>query len=229
MAPWDGHPTGDVCDGRQIRRTWAGPRDECGSKAMDVIQIMTTVDQEDPKLPETLPLISLTCPSDFDISTLKVPKSTDDCDPDVHVNATYSAATKCKNQTVFWEATGTPFRRERNFVFCIKHVLTLVVISLDFLSKCPDFCGKTDKKEQIVTFTDQQPPSIDGTPPKDIELTCKDPFPPKAETLTFTDNCSPDIVVESTDSIPLYDVCVGKEVVRKWTAPSDVSSHWMRI
>ena len=105
VTPVDEDAGGNICDGKQTLRTWNGPADDCGNAAASVTQAIVVVDQEAPKLPESMNPVQLLCPSDFVLSELTLPESTDDCDSEVVVTSTATEVSGCKNVTVTFTAT----------------------------------------------------------------------------------------------------------------------------
>lgn len=103
----DSEATGDACgQGQIVRRTWKGPEDTCGNKADDIVQTIIMKDEDGPKLPNSMPTINLTCPSQLVLSDLKPPEATDDCGEE-NVSITNSASFKaCDESTdITWTAT----------------------------------------------------------------------------------------------------------------------------
>ncbi|CAB9508770.1 von Willebrand factor, type A [Seminavis robusta] len=97
---------GSFCDGKVTIRKWQGPTDTCGNSASEVTQMITVVDQEAPTLPEHVEEALYTCPSDFQLSNLKSPDASDDCDQSVTVTSTFTPSEDtCGNITVKWTAT----------------------------------------------------------------------------------------------------------------------------
>lgn len=96
---------GSVCTGSKTWRKWKGPKDECGNEAVEVLQVITVLDQEEPKLPESLEPLVYTCPADFELSKLAEPEATDDCDDSVTVTAQAPALVGCKPFNITWTAT----------------------------------------------------------------------------------------------------------------------------
>jgi large repetitive protein len=95
------------CIGNTTTRTWAGPSDTCGNTATDVVQQITVMDQSPPVMPVQFPLLNLTCPNKFDVTTLVPPNATDDCTPsnDIIVVGISTPIFACNPVMVTWTAT----------------------------------------------------------------------------------------------------------------------------
>ena len=102
VAGTEAEPTGSVCDGRLIQRTWAGPMDECFNKASDINQTISILDQDAPELPASLDDLSYTCPNDFKVDEAVPPQATDDCSTSVLVTGKATPLHKCDDVTITW-------------------------------------------------------------------------------------------------------------------------------
>ncbi|MFT5228523.1 MAG: hypothetical protein ACI9EV_001668 [Urechidicola sp.] len=76
-----------------------------------------------------------------------------------------------------------------------------------------DACGNTTVDTQVITIVDNDIPVVSNGP-ADIIVPC-DGGVPKADPVSFTDNCDDNVTVEMTDV--MTDLDCGFQVVRTWT------------
>ncbi|MFD0992002.1 gliding motility-associated C-terminal domain-containing protein, partial [Tenacibaculum geojense] len=169
---------------------------DCSGNSTSHTQTITVEDTEAPVFNESLP-------TDVTVSCSEVPAAvtltaTDNCDTDVVVN--YS-----ENISGQDDACGSSY----------------VIVRSWEVSDCS---GNSTSHTQTITVEDTEAPVFNESLPTDVTVSCSEV--PVAVTLTATDNCDTDVVVNYSENITGQDDACGSSyvIVRSWEV-SDCSGN----
>ncbi|MFD0992999.1 HYR-like domain-containing protein, partial [Tenacibaculum geojense] len=169
---------------------------DCSGNSTSHTQTITVEDTEAPVFNESLP-------TDVTVSCSEVPvavtlTATDNCDTDVVVN--YS-----ENISGQDDACGSSY----------------VIVRSWEVSDCS---GNSTSHTQTITVEDTEAPTFNESLPTDVTVSCSEV--PVAVTLTATDNCDTDVVVNYSENISGQDDACGSSyvIVRSWEV-SDCSGN----